>query len=1136
MATLDSLKRKLRRAAAEIEPSQPAQMSPLSDAQYSAGFDSFKTQTAYRDFITPQLSSLLESLLETRPSVSILEVGPGPKSVLGRLPVHLQRRISRYAAFEPNRLFASKLEESLRDGDEVGGALPCLATSPDIQTIPFPPEEKLGDGSQDKFDLVLFCHSMCGMKNKHQIIEHALGLLREESGDEMVVVFHRDGSLKLDGLACRQMAVFPMGVVHVRDSDEALVCFADFVAGSAAAGDTVAAKSVHEAYRETCRALGGNGKTGYLLFRSPEIMVTFEKQATNVSVLTAQVPLVSGESRIENREARIRHPAAVVRPESIQQVQECVSWALENRAGLSIVGGSHSGNCSWSHVVAVDMSAFSGIRVFSSGSGDGSASTPAPLVVVGAGCTSGSIISTPLKAGLTVPLGSRPSVGAGLWLQGGIGHLSRLHGLSSDAIVGAVIVSVADGRIMHIGSVPVQHRPTGSVRPDNEGEMLWMLKGAGTNLGVVISVTFQACKAPMYAYRNWVFAFDNTVSAVLALQQFDESIACKLPKHCSADAYLFCEGGELQLGITIFEASPTGMANEEPAMSAEELAGIMGPGEASKVVNSVGLFQAEMYMSGMHGGHAGGKTSSFKRCLFLKHIGTANISRALLAAIESRPSPLCYLHLLHGGGAIGEVAAEDTAFGCRDWDFACVVTGVWPRDQDGTANADEATQWVYDVVKDLLPISSGVYGADLGPDPRDAELAMKAFGPNQPRLARLKSICDPKDVLAYACPLPSPPHHPHVIFLVTDESCAGKDYCADVWASTLSACNSNIRRVRVASISEAIKLEYAKATGADVERLLCDRGYKEQHRQALTAYFLERAGDYPNYPPESFLKLVHNNAGVDVLFVTGMRESGPVAAVAHLVPGTRVIEICIQTSEDTRRARGATTEGTPYPRRGLIFDNHVMGEEAVKAFAERRLLPFFDVDLHRLAKMVPAVVDFPRPGVTFQDVLKIAQQQGGLKLCASLMQRLSTIDWTGVDAIIGCEAGGFIFASALAIEVDVPLVLIRKAGKVPPPTISASKSASHVSRAATGGLKGERIEVDRALISKARSVVVVDDVLATGSTLRAVLSLLTQAGIQDSHITVMVVAEFPAHRGRDMLSRSGFGRTQIQSLLVFEGT
>jgi hypothetical protein len=164
--------------------------------------------------------------------------------------------------------------------------------------------------------MVLFCHSMYGMKDKHQIIKHALDLLREQSGEEMVVVFHREGSLKLDGLACRQMAVFPTGVVHVRDSDEAFVDFADFVTGSAA-GDTVAAKKVDEARHKVCRALGGKGKPGRLLFRSPEIMVMFEKTAPNLSALTAQVPLVSGESRIKNREARIRHPAAVVRPETI---------------------------------------------------------------------------------------------------------------------------------------------------------------------------------------------------------------------------------------------------------------------------------------------------------------------------------------------------------------------------------------------------------------------------------------------------------------------------------------------------------------------------------------------------------------------------------------------------------------------------------------------------------------------------------------------------------------------------------------------------------------------------------------------------------------------------------------------------
>jgi adenine phosphoribosyltransferase len=1077
----------------------------------------------------------VESLLKTRSSVSILEVGPGPKSVLARLPGYLRRRIGKYTAFEHNQLFASKLEESLGSGEEGGGSLPCLATSPDIHTIPFPPEEKTSSGNQDKFDMVLLCHSMYGMKDKHQIIKHALGLLREQSGDEMVFVFHRDGTLKFDGLACRQMAVFPMGVVHVNDNDEVLGGFADFVAGSAT-GDTVAAERVHEAYRETCRALGGKGKPGHLSFSSPEIMVTFGKQATNLPRLTAQVRLLS-ESRIKNREARIRHPAAVVRQKTIQQVQQCVRWALDKKAGLSIVGGSHSGNCSWSHVLAVDMGAFHQIAVLPAVTEDSSASASAPLVVVGAGCTSGNIINTTLKAGLTVPLGSRPSVGAGLRLQGGIGYLSRLHGLSSNAIVGAVVVSVADGRIMHIGSVPVQHRPAGSVRPDNEGEMLWMLKGAGTNLGVVISVTFKTCKAPMYAYRNWVVALDDAQSAMLKLEQSDKSIACKLPKHCSADAYLFCGGGKLQLGITIFEASSTVTANEEPAMSGKELAGIMGPGEPSKIVNSVEKIDAEMYMSGMHGGHAGGKTLSFKRCLFLNQIGSAEISCDLLGAIESRPSTLCYLHLLHGGGAIGEVAAEDTASGCRDWDFACVVTGVWPCDQDGTATADAATQWVYDVVKILLPSSSGVCGADLGPDPRDAELAMKAFGSNQPRQAELKSVCDPRNVLAYACPLPNPHKHPRVIFLVTGESCAGENYCADVWASTLSASNSNIHTVRVASISEAIKLEYAKATGADVERLLCDCGYKEQHRQALTAYFLEQAEKYPNYPQENFLKLVHDNAGAEVLFVMGMREHTPVAAVAHLVPGTRVVEIRVQTSEKVRRDRGAKNEDHGSDRwTGLVFDNEKTGEQMPKIFAKYCLLPFLDEDLLRLVEMVPTVIDFPCSGVQFQDVLKISQHRGGLKLCASLMQRLSSVDWTGVDAIVGCEAGGFIFASALAIEVDVPLVLIRKAGKVPPPTISAAKSVSHISWATTQDLEEERIEVDAALVSKARSVVVVDDVLATGHTLCAVLSLLTQAGIKDSNITVMVVAEFPAHRGREMLVRSGFGRAQVQSLLVFEGT
>ena len=75
----------------------------------------------------------------------------------------------------------------------------------------------------------------------------------------------------------------------------------------------------------------------------------------------------------------------------------------------------------------------------------------------------------------------------------------------------------------------------------------------------------------------------------------------------------------------------------------------------------------------------------------------------------------------------------------------------------------------------------------------------------------------------------------------------------------------------------------------------------------------------------------------------------------------------------------------------------------------------------------------------------------------------------------------------------------------------------------------------RDAVPRGASVVVVDDVLATGKTLCAVLQLLDKAGISVEDISIMTVAEFPIHRGRELLRRRGFGRVNIQSLLVFGG-
>lgn len=1148
MATRNALKLALRQKTIATGASSPTQ--PLSDSQYDAGFDILgqALRPIYQDFIIPQLSQLVDSLCNSRTNIEVLEIGPGPESVLGHLPIGMRQKVKRYVAFEPNDLFATRLEECFRSTSETESPLSCLESSVVIHRIPFDLDSNkttatASDGTE-KFDLILFCHSMYGMKPKSKFIEPALGMLLEQPEGAMVVVFHRDGTMHLDGLVCHRTASLPTGVIRVADNNEVLDCFAPFIAGYVTQ-DVDTDTAVKSEWRKICRALGRceEANPDHLLFSSPDIMVAFTRHATMLPELTAQVPVVIGEVKIKNREARLHHPASIIRPTEIQHIQQCVRWALKHGASLTVVSGSHSGQCLWPNVVAIDMSAFDQIHVLTVDQEEGtSGSDPGALVVVESGCKSGEIISQTMTAGLTVPMGGRPSVGAGLWLQGGIGHLARLHGLACDAIVGAVVVSVASGEVLCVGNVPSQHQPAGAVRPDNEIDLLWATRGAGTNVGIVVSVTFKAYPAPVYSIWNWSVQLNDSLEARLKLGDLDESIASKLPRNCSVDIYLYWDADRLSVGVNLYESSTTNLTLQTPTFTPTLTAvrTMLGPEDDSKTVDGVGLFQTELYMSGMHGGHSGGKTSSFKRCLFLKGIGAVEVADTLVKAVETRPSPFCYLHLLQGGGAVADVADNATAFGCRGWEYACVVTGVWPRDEDGTEVARAAVQWVYDVATDLLPLSIGAYGADLGP--RDAVLAAQAFGLNLSRLARLKHNFDPSNVLAYACPLPKAPNEQKLIILVTGEHGAGKDESAGTWASMFATSIHKSLKVQVVSISDATKREYAAATGANLKRLLHARAYKEQHRPALTAYFQDQMRERPQLPEEHFLSVVSAAADVDVLLITGMRDEAPVAAFSHLVPDSRLIEVYVQASKETRKARrggqGSDDDADDddnkdtNSRPSLLFNNDTTGDDAAKQFCEDRLFPFFHEDLNRLADMVRLVPNFPSPGIEFRDVLGIAQQPGGLVLCTSLLQSHFTGDWANVDAVACCETGGWLFASALAPRVGVPLALIREAGKLPPPTISVVKSASHIS--ASDSVE-KRIQIGKNVIPSSASVVVVDDVLATGKTLCAVLQLLEEAGIRAEDISVLVVAEFPVHRGRHLLRQGGFGGVKIESLLVLEG-
>ncbi|KAH0496819.1 hypothetical protein TgHK011_004164 [Trichoderma gracile] len=875
MATLEALKQALRQKA--TSPTKP-----LTDEQYSAGFDILlhgPGWTSYQDFIVPQLTQLLTPLCNSRACVSVLEVGPGPKSVLGHLPDDLRRKMAKYAAFEPNDLFAANLEQWLCPSSETKSLLPCLQSPPDIRRKPFVLDSRKGmstditNDRQERFDVVLFCHSMFGMSRnqpKRKYIERALDMLVVQPEGGVVVVFHRDGTLGFDGLVCNQTAPFPTGIVGVADDDKVLDRFASFIAGFVMQ-DQAADEAIRAEWRKVCRAMGRReeARPGVVLFSAPDVMMAFTHHATMLQELEEQVPLAKGDEKIKNWEARLHRPATVVRPTEIPHVQQCVRWALKHRVGLNVVGGGHSGHCPWSHVVAVDMEAFHQVHILPV-EVDGRechSSALAFVVIAEAGCKSGDVIRKTTAVGLTVPLGSRPSVGAGLWLQGGLGHLARLYGLSCDAIVGAVVTAVDSAQ-----------NPLSRFR-------------AGSTLA-------NLCCAPR------------------------------------------------------------------------------------------------------------------ERCRDV------------------------------GGGAIADVAPEAAAFGCRDWDFACVVTGVWPRDRDGTDDARAAVRWVSDVARDLLPLSSGTYGADLGPDPRDAALAARAFGPNRPRLARLKRGADPCNLLAYGCPLPQAPMDPKLIILVTGDSGAGKDYCADVWASVLNNSAPVTARARVVSISAATKREYAAATGADLKTLLQDRAYKEQHRPALTAFFQSQVRRRPRLPEEHFLGVVHGAGDTDVLLISGMRDEAPVAALSHLVPDSRVVEVRVNAGEEILRLRwghqsddedrGRDNErGTPDSTvldwcPNFSFNNDMYGGEAAEQFAQRCLVPLLHEDLQRLASMIRSVPDFPRPGIQFRHVLGICRQPGGLALCTKLLRSQFGDGWIETGAVVCCEAGGFVSASPLAERVGVPLVLVRE--------------------------------------------------------------------------------------------------------------
>ena len=165
---------------------------------------------------------------------------------------------------------------------------------------------------------------------------------------------------------------------------------------------------------------------------------------------------------------------------------------------------------------------------------------------------------------------------------------------------------------------------------------------------------------------------------------------------------------------------------------------------------------------------------------------------------------------------------------------------------------------------------------------------------------------------------------------------------------------------------------------------------------------------------------------------------------------------------------------------------------------------------NKVEDYVLTIPDFPEKGIMFRDISTVLESPEGFRLAIEGYKSL--LEGVEFDAIAGAESRGFMFGAPLAYALGKPFLLIRKAGKLPRETESVSYDLEYGSAT---------IEMHKSSVKKGDRIVVVDDLIATGGTMKASCELIEKLGGKVAKIIVLI--ELEGLKGRDLLKDYDLG-------------